>query len=296
MILATTIIWGAAFAFQRMGAGLIGPFTFIATRFFIGGLVTMAVAPFFARRAKDMVYTGFGSIFNRKTIFAGAICGVVLFIASVLQQVWLADTTSDAAASKAGFLTSLYVVFVPLLGLFLRRRPSKFVWLGVIIAVAGIYLLTVTDDLQFMAFDLLLLTCALLFAVHIMFIDHFAPGHDNIALSSVQFFTVAFFAFIGMLVFETPTLAELQAAAIPLLYTGLLSSGVAYTLQTKAQKITAPAVAAVLFSTEAVFAAVFGFIILREILTVQEIIGCILVFIAVVISQVSPRSRKEQVR
>jgi len=276
MILITTMIWGTAFVAQKaaMDAG-VGPFTFISVRFFIGGCVTMLAAPLFTRGI------GFRVLFNVGTVKAGIICGFVLFAGGSLQQVGMQYTT----AGKAGFLTALYVVFVPLAALFLRRKPRIWVWPGMVLAVTGTYFLCVTEGFSINPGDAYIILSAVFFAGHILVIDRFAPGHDGIALSSVQFFTVSAVAAVFMLTTETPSISMIMTGALPILYTGVMSSGVAYTLQVKAQKITAPAVAAILFSMESVFAALADYLINRQGFSERELIGCVLVLSAVVVSQ-----------
>ncbi|MCL2704351.1 MAG: DMT family transporter [Defluviitaleaceae bacterium] len=287
MVLITTMIWGAAFVAQRSGMEHVDPFTFLAVRFFIGGCVTMAAAPLFARMAKTR--QSFTDLFSKGTIKAGMCCGAALFIAASLQQSGMQYTT----AGKGGFLTTLYVIFVPIIGLFLRKKPRVWVWFGMALAVAGTYFLSVNEGFTINQGDLLILCCALFFAFHILIIDRFAGSHDGIAMSSVQFFTVSVFAGVFMVLFETPRVSDIIACTIPLLYTGLLSSGVAYTLQIKVQKITAPSVAAILLSMESVFAALAGYLFIAEILTARELLGCALVLAAVITAQIPGKKHRE---
>ena len=288
MIFVATLIWGTAFAAQRTGMEHVGPFTFISVRFFIGGCVTMAAAPLFARLNKNVKRENatLSSLFNKKTIISGLLCGSALFIASTLQQTGIQTTT----AGKAGFLTSLYVIVVPVAGLFLRRIPRFWVWPGVILAVAGTYLLCMESGLTINTGDTLILLCAVFFAAHILLIDRFAGDCDGIAISSVQFFVVSAAAIVPMFIFETPEISGILAAAPAILYTGVLSCGVAYTLQIKAQQITSPAVASILFSMESVFAALAGYLFISEHLSARELRGCALVLAAIIVAQIPAKA------
>lgn len=279
LIIIATLIWGTAFAAQSVAMDYLSPFTFNGARFIVGGLVTLPPAIISSRRDKSVLKEIPGKRTN--VLLAGVCCGVVLFISSALQQFGILYTT----VGKAGFITSLYVVIVPLFGLFTGRRVSFKVWTGVGFAVLGMYLLCVSGGFGINIGDGLILACALTFSVHILLIDRFAGRVNHIAVSCVQFFTVGILATISAFIVEKPDFSQILKCAWPILYTGVFSSGVAYTLQIIAQKNTDPEIASLLFSLESVFAAVTGFIFLGERLSVREAAGCVLVMLAIAVAQ-----------
>jgi len=287
MIICATLIWGAGMAAQSAGMDFVSPFTFNAARFFIGGTMALGPALLFLRRQKLVPPTdGKPPAIRRSTLFAGIICGAVLCLAINLQQFGLLTTT----VANAAFITSLYVIIVPIACLiFFRQRPAIFLWIGVAIAVVGIYFLSISGGFNVNIGDLLVLFCAIAFATQIMIIGYFSPRHNVLALACVQFYTVFVISFIMALIFESPSIGALLAAWPFVLYTGVLSSGVAYILQMKAQKTTEPTVAAVLFSFESVVATVTGVIVLNQFLTPREIFGCVLIFIAILLAQLPSR-------
>jgi len=287
MIICATIIWGAGMSAQSAGMGYVSPLTFNAARFFIGGTMAFLPALLFLKKQRAAAAEGPPAI-SRRTIFAGIICGSVLCLAINLQQFGLIFTT----VANAAFITSLYVIMVPIVCLvFFRRKPAVFVWFGVGLAMVGIYFLSLSGGFNVNLGDLLVFFCAIAFTAQILIISHFSPRHNVLALACVQFYTVFAISFALALIFETPSMAALFAALPYVLYTGILSSGVAYILQMKAQKTTEPTVAAVLFSFEGVVATLTGWIVLSQFLTPRQILGCALIFFAILLAQI-PRRKK----
>lgn len=294
MLLLAAFIWGSTFVAQDKA--LTQPFTFIAVRMIIGSVVLLpviAVTDIFAKK-KGMVSKDFKVLsFTKNELFGGLACGTILFIAASLQQYGIFFYPSDgAAASKSGFITALYIVLVPIAGIFLRKKTGANIWVSVIIATVGMYLLCVKNGFTVHPADLILFTCAIGFTAHILVIDYFSPHVNGIKLSSLQFFVCGILGIIFMFAFEKPTLAAIIGDTVPILYAGLLSSGVAYTLQILAQQRVKPAVASVLMSLESVFAVISG-ALFGEVLSVKEIIGCILVFIAVLLAQIDFKAFKK---
>lgn len=289
MLLLTALIWGSSFVAQRAGMEYIGPFTFNGIRSLIGGLVLIPVIFLFSKE-KNAELTEAEKKAGKKTLLLGGIlCGIVLFAASSLQQIGMVYTT----AGKAGFITALYIVLVPILGVFIRKKVKPIVWLCVILAVAGLYLLCMTDGLSLGQGDLLVLLCAFAFSIHILVIDYFAPRTDGVALSCIQFFVCGILSLFPMFLAETPVWSAILDCWIPILYAGVLSCGVAYTLQILAQKHTDPTVASLLLSLESVFAAIAGAIILHEQLAPRELAGCVLMFAAIIIAQMPSKTERE---
>ncbi len=289
MLLLTALIWGSSFVAQRAGMEYIGPFTFNGIRSLIGGLVLIPVIFLFSKE-KNAELTEAEKKAGKKTLLLGGIlCGIVLFAASSLQQIGMVYTT----AGKAGFITALYIVLVPILGVFIRKKVKPIVWLCVILAVAGLYLLCMTDGLSLGRGDLLVLLCAFAFSIHILVIDYFAPRTDGVALSCIQFFVCGILSLFPMFLAETPVWSAILDCWIPILYAGVLSCGVAYTLQILAQKHTDPTVASLLLSLESVFAAIAGAIILHEQLAPRELAGCVLMFAAIIIAQLPSKTERE---
>jgi len=269
-------------AIQSAGITHISPLTFLAARFFIGGCVTLIPAVISFKRLKS-AYTG-------GLTKAALACGGVLFAGCSLQLFGLVTTS----VGKVSFLTSLYVVIVPVAGLLFGRRPSRFVWLGIAVAVFGMYFMFVSGGVNIVTGDILAFLCAIAFAAQIMVIAHFSPKHNAVCLACAQFFVVAAIAAVAAIIFENPSLTGFQDGLLYILYAGVMSSGVAYLLQMFAQRTADPAKAALMFSTEAVAATVTGWLWLNQILSPMEILGCALVLTAVLISQT--RSIKCQIK
>ena len=270
-------IWGTAFVAQSVAADLVQPFTFNASRAFVGFLFLLVLC--IVLRGKDKPK------YDRKyyidLIVGGICCGIALTLATNLQQKGLETTTSG----KAGFITALYIVLVPIFGLLLKKKAPRMIWLSVALAVVGLYFLSINEQLSITVGDLYMLVCAFCFTGHILVIDHFTEKVSGVELSCVQFLVVAILSGGGMLLTESPSWAGIVSCAGPILYVGIMSSGVAYTLQILAQKGSNPTVVSLLLSLEAVFATVSGAIILHELMSGREILGCGLMLIAVILAQ-----------
>jgi drug/metabolite transporter (DMT)-like permease len=280
LFLLSATIWGFAFVAQRMGMDHVGPFTFNGIRFFLGAMV---LVPFICHNRKKPAFEKDteGPAKRANVIVYGALAGLVLFSAASLQQVGLIYTT----AGKAGFITGLYVVIVPIMGLLWRQRTTAGTWIGALLAAVGMYLLSINEDFSIGAGDLLEFIGALLWAVHIHLIGWMSPRTDALPLAFTQFMTCALASLLTAVVVETAGISDILAAALPILYGGMLSVGVAYTLQVVAQRHAHPAHAAILLSLEAVFAAVGGWLILDESMTGRAMLGCGLMFGGMLVSQ-----------
>ena len=296
LLLLTATIWGTAFVAQSGGMEYVEAFTFTFARSIVGGIVLIPCIWFLrwlkGREKKtscDVTCAKRPHITKIEWI-GGICCGLALCAASNFQQIGIAYTT----VGKAGFITALYVVIVPIMGLFFKKRVSFVVWICVVLSVIGLYLLCMTEGSLTLAYgDLLVLICAVLFSVHIMVIDHFSPQGDGVVMSCIQFFVCGIVSGIIMLFVETPSLENIMAAAMPILYAGVLSSGVAYTLQIVGQKDMNPTVASLILCLESVVSALAGWLILHEALTVRELLGCVLMFVAIVLAQVPMPERKK---
>ena len=282
LLVLATIIWGSAFVSQNIAMDHMGPFAFQAIRCFIAVIGMLPVIAIFDGIKKDT--KNFIKRWADPTLWkAGILCGFPLFLACNLQQVALVDTD----AGKAGFLTAMYIVFVPIFGLLRKQKIGLNVPLSVLIAAAGLYFLSCTEGFQISIGDTLLLGCAVMFAVQIMFVDKFAGALDPLRLNAIQGLTCAVLSTVVMLLSEPlPTWSGITNCAIPLVHVGFLSMGVAYALQIVGQKNMEPTGASLIMSLESVFAAIFGIIILNEQMSQREIIGCALLFSAVVLSQI----------
>lgn len=282
LLLLATVVWGSAFVSQSIGMDHIGPFTFQAVRCFLAVIGLLPAIAIFDIARKDG--PGFFRRWADPSLWkAGLLCGLPLFFACNLQQMGLVDTD----AGKSGFLTAMYIVIVPIIGIFRRKKPSVMVPISVCIAVAGLYFLSCTGMTGISSGDLLLLGCALMFAVQINFVDIFAGTVDPLRLNTIQALVCAVLSALVMAFTERPTWSGITACAIPLAHTGFLSMGAAYTLQILGQKDLPPAPAALIMSLESVFALLGGMLILGETMTGWEILGCTFVFIAVILSQIS---------
>lgn len=286
LLVLAALIWGFAFVGQRTGMEHLGPFAFNAARFFIGGLTLLpliAVLDRQRRRADLRVIP----LDDRALLRGGVLAGVVLFAGATLQQTGIVFTT----AGKTGFITSLYVVLVPLLGLFLGQRPSAAVWVGAGLAAAGLYFLTIEGGLRMAWGDLLVLAGAFVWAIHFLILGRLSPRTDTVKLALIQFMVCAVLSAVAALLTETTTTtaAGLRAALVPILYTGILSVGVGYTLQVVALRHARPADAAILLSLEAVFAVLAGRLLLNEQLTARAFFGCALMLAGILISQLVGR-------
>lgn len=286
LLFLTALIWGVAFVAQSVGMDYVGAFTFSFSRCIIGGVVLIPCIWFLNRRKEEEPEKKASEKRDKKAerricFIGGVCCGIALFFASNLQQFGLKYTT----VGKAGFITALYIILVPVLGLFMKKRVQGKVWISVTLAVAGLYLLCITDGFSLGTGDLLVLLCALMFSVHILVIDYFSPKTDGVKMSCIQFFVCGILSGIAMLIFEEPSLGALLQAWMPILYAGVLSCGVAYTLQIVGQKDMDPTVASLILSLESVVSVLAGWVLLGQRLSLREISGCVLMFAAIILAQ-----------
>lgn len=302
----TAMIWGAAFVAQSVSMDYIGPFTFICLRSVIGGLFLIPVIIVLdgirkksQNESADVVNSENVlhieteekqrlSWKNKQLIEGGIVCGIFLFFANCFQQTGIQYTT----VGKAGFITTFYIIIVPLIGLFFKKYCGILTWIGVVVALAGLYFLCITQKLTIQRGDALILCCSVLYAGQILAIDHYNPFVDGVKMSCIQFLTGGILGAVFMLLFENPSLAMILSAAGPILYTGIMSTGVGYTLQIVGQKGLNPTVAALILSLESVFSALSGYVFLHQVLTTRELIGCVLMFIAIVLAQLPDIRRK----
>jgi drug/metabolite transporter (DMT)-like permease len=282
LLLLTAMIWGFAFVAQRVGMEYIGPFTYNAVRFALGGLSLYPLILYLKHKNRNESQEK--HLFLRQKRVGGLLLGLVLFLAASLQQVGLQYTT----AGKSGFITGLYVVFVPLVGVFFRHKTSLFLWIAVALASIGMYLLSVTSLGTFSYGDMLTVFSALFWTVHVLLTGYLSPKMDSIKLAQTQFFVCALLCSIVAVCIEPIDFSQIFRAYIPILYGGLLSVGVAYTLQVVVQKTAHPTYSAVILSLESLFAAIGGWIILNETLSMRSIIGCGLMLSGMMIAQIRP--------
>ncbi len=286
LLFIAAFIWGTAFVAQKSG-GAIGSFTFNGIRTFIGGLVLL---PLVIKNHKDKSLP----LFTKEELTGGIVCGFFLFVAASLQQFGLAYTT----AGKAAFITTLYVVFCPILSLIVHKKKTRpLVWLCVVLDVIGLYLLCMTDaSFSIQIGDTLVILCAVAFAGQMVAVDNFIDRIDGIKLSCIQFLFSGLLGIICMFIFEGPvSVSNIMTAWFPILYAGVISCGIAYTFQVLGQKEATPTIAALILCLESVFGVLAGAVILGETMTMREILGCIIMFAAVVISNLPEKSDKESV-
>lgn len=280
LLLITAIIWGFAFVAQRLGMNHVGAFTFNGIRFSLGAISLMPLLVYQRKKAKEDNKKAFTGV--KSGLVPGLILGCALFMGASLQQIGLVYTT----AGKAAFITGLYIALVPILGVFLKQKLHISTWLGVSFAVVGLYFLSVTEGLSINKGDLLQFIGAFFWAFHILAIDHFTKKIDALLLSSIQFITCSILSLGVAIVFETITLSGIYEAGIPILYGGICSVGIAYTLQVVGQKHAKPSHAAIIMSMEAVFASIGGILILNESLSLRGYFGCSLMLAGMLLSQV----------
>ena len=292
LLLLCGFIWGTAFVAQDLCADVIDTFTFNAARSYFAVVVLLIIIAIFSAFNKDKpTPTKMQKRQNRRELLLGGICcGTALAIASNFQQAGLAAGTD---AGKAGFLTALYVVLVPIFGLLFKRKVNLATWIAVGLSVIALYLLCIKGDFSLAPGDLLVLVCAVCFAVHILVIDHFTAYCDGVKLSCLQFLFAGIISTICMFIFEDVDFAAILSCALPLLYVGIFSCGVGYTLQILAQKDSNPTVVTILLSLESVFAVIAGAIILKQQMTVREYIGCAIMFAAVILAQIQFPTRQK---
>ena len=294
LLLLTAIIWGTAFVAQSVAMDYIGPFTFNGIRFTIGGIILLPFIAFLEWKKRKGQVQSTAPRGNTKQLFQGGICcGVLLMIASTFQQFGISGTS----VGKAAFITALYIVLVPLLGMFFHKKAGAQLWVSVAAAIVGLYLLCIKEDcFSANGYDIVLLFCALTFALHILCVDYFSPKVDSIKLSCIQFLVCGALSFVGMIFTEKPDFAEILAAGRPLLYAGVMSCGVAYTLQVVGQKDLNPVIASLIMSLESVVSAISGWMILGQTLSRREMLGCIVMFLAIILAQVPLKTAKKQVQ
>lgn len=292
LLILTAFIWGVAFVAQSEGGDAVGPYTFNSVRMILGGTALLPVILLMDRLRPSLKRPQTAQ--QKKELFLGGIsCGVLLFAGSTLQQMGLFLGTQ---AGKAGFLTACYILMVPLIGIFLHKKCGWNVWIGVVLALAGLYLLCIKDSFTLQLSDGLVLLCAVAFSLHILVVDHFAPKVDGVRMSCIQFFTCGIVGIVPMIFAEmggsmeslhqwARGFASLDAW-IPILYAGLFSCGIAYTLQIFGQEGLNPTVASLLMSLESVFSVLAGWLILKETLSAKELWGCVLLFVAILLAQV----------
>ena len=285
-------IWGTAFVAQDLCADSIGAFAFNATRYFIAVLALLVVILISdkLKKNKPTLTAQEKKAANKQLWLGGLCCGAALAIASNFQQAGLVAGTD---AGKAGFITALYVVLVPVFGLFFKRKVSLPTWIAVVLSVVALYLLCIKGDFSLAPGDLLVLVCGVCFAIHILVIDHFTAYCDGVKLSCLQFLFAGIISTICMFIFEDVDFAAILSCALPLLYVGIFSCGVGYTLQILAQKDSNPTVVTILLSLESVFAVIAGAIILKQQMTVREYIGCAIMFAAVILAQIQFPTRQK---
>ena len=290
LLFLTALIWGSAFVAQSVGMDYVGAFTFSFTRCMIGGAVLIPCIYLLDKwKEKEEPAAEISDpAVQRKTLLAGGVCcGIALCVASNLQQFGIKYTT----VGKAGFITAMYIVLVPLLGIFLRKTVGLRVWVSVALAVAGLYLLCITEGFSIGRGDFLVLLCAFVFSLHILIIDYFSPKVDGVKMSCIQFFVCGLLSGVCMLIWEKPQLSAILQAWMPILYAGVLSCGVAYTLQIVGQKGMNPTVASLILSLESVFSVLAGWVVLGQRLSARELTGCLLMFAAITLSNLPQRKQ-----
>lgn len=291
LLLLTSFIWGVAFVAQSIGGEAVGCFTFNGVRSLIGAAVLLPVIAFLdGQKKKEMGEEKFlEQKGDKKTLLIGGIsCGLMLCIASNFQQFGISFTT----VGKAGFITAMYILIVPILGLFMKKRVGIKVWLGVVLATIGLYLLCMTSEsFSLSKGDFLVLICAGFFSLHILIIDYFSPKADGVRMSCIQFFVCGIISMIIAFIFEQPNLGAILSGWLPILYAGILSCGVAYTLQIVGQKNMDPTVASLILSLESVFSVLAGWVILNQKLSGRELFGCGLMFLAIIMAQLPEKAK-----
>lgn len=295
LLILTAFIWGVAFVAQQEGGEMVGPYSFNGIRSFMGGLVLLPVLAFMGRKGKEKKSDG------RTLLLGGCLCGCILFAASTVQQLGI---YYGSGVGKAGFLTACYILIVPILGLFRKKRCGIRIWIGVVLALVGLYLLCMKGSFMPEVADILLMICAFLFALHILVIDYFSPKVNGVAMSCIQFFVCGCLSLFPMFFGDMGSSWEgiqnwVQPLTtwetwLPILYGGVMSCGVGYTLQIIGQNGVNPTVASLLMSLESVFSVLAGWMILGEALEWKELFGCGLIFVAIILAQLPSRRSKEK--
>ncbi len=286
LLTLAAFIWGTSFVAQSVGMEYIGPFTFNGVRSFIGALTLLPCILFqksFRQKAGDKIKENDENNGNRKELIVGGLlCGILLFVSSSLQQVGIKYTS----AGKAGFITACYIVIVPVIGIFMKKTSGWNIWAAVGLALAGLYCLCIKDGFSVGKGDILIFLCAIGFSAHIMVIDYFSPKVNGVVLSCIQFLVCGFLSLPFMFGLEMPNIGQIISAWMPILYAGVLSCGVAYTLQIIGQKNVNPTIASLILSLESCFSVLAGWVILHERLSAKESVGCVLMFAAIILAQV----------
>lgn len=294
LLVLAALLWGVSFVMQDKAGAVLSPFAINGIRSVIGSFFLIPIILFFSKKNNKPVFET--NVKARKDlIVAGVLCGIFLCIATNFQQFGIILYPEEAAASgRSGFITALYVVLVPVFGVFMKKRVSFTVWIGVLLAVIGMCLLCLSNGIGSVYLgDLIVLCCALAFTMQIICIDKFADRVDGVKLSSLQFFVCGILSLLLMLIFEEPTIAQVKASLPYILYLGIVSCGIAYTLQIIGQQYSKnPTVASILMSLESVFAAISGAVIMSERFTLRETFGCIIMFAAIVFAQLPTISKK----
>lgn len=287
LLLLAALVWGVAFVAQKSGANTVGPFMLLAARSFIGFAALLPVILLLGKKAPQPKERPR----SKYTLYIGSLaCGALLFIASAFQQIGITEGTD---AGKAGFITALYIVLVPIVGMFLGNKTSLRIWISVIMAVAGLFLLCVKNGFSVQISDIITLVCALIFTFHILVIDRFSPKVEVLKMSCLQFLVCGVLSLLAVVITgEQNTLQGLLGAYIPILYLGIMSSGVGYTLQMVGQRGTNPTLASILMSLESVFAVLAG-TLFGERLSLREGIGCIIMFAAIILAQLPQKNKCE---
>lgn len=294
LLLLTALIWGIAFVAQKEGGAEMGALTFNGVRSLLGGGMLVVLLPLLDR--VGLSHRPSTPQEKKALWLGGLLCGLALFAATNLQQIGLNFNQfgmEETTAGKGGFITALYIVLVPIFGLIIGRRTTLFTWLGVVLAMVGLYFLCMQGESGIVPGDLLILACAPIFSIQILLVDKYSPQTDGVRLACIEFFTVGILNIPLMFIFESPSLPTMVSCWESVLYAGLLSSGVAYTLQIVAQKDTHPTTASLLMSLESVFAVLAGIVVLGDVMTDWEIIGCVVMFAAIVLAQLPTPKKKE---
>nr|MBQ4318861.1 DMT family transporter [Clostridia bacterium] len=283
MMFLAAFIWGVSFVAQSEGMNYIGPFTFNGIRSLMAGLALMIIIPVLTKFVPSVMEepSGDKKANNRKLLKGGILCGIILFAASSLQQYGIVYTT----AGKSGFITAFYIVLVPVCGIFLKKKIGFPVWIAVVLGIVGLYMLSIKEGESINIGDFLTLLCSFCYTAHILTIDHYSPFVNGVKLSCIQFSVAGLLSIPFMLIFEEQNLAAIASAVVPLLYSGIMSGAVAFTLQILAQQRTNATVATLIMSLESVFAVLAGWVLLHEVLSVKEFLGCVFMFCAVILAQ-----------
>ena len=293
LLVLAALVWGISFVSQSEGMNYIGTFTFNGIRCTLGAIVLIPVILFIRNRELKKPDADVNSVYikiiNKPLIIGSVICGFILYAAINLQTIALETCTSG----KAGFMTAMYIIIVPILGLFLKKRVGLKLWIGVVLAMIGMYLLCITDNSGLQKEDYYLLGCSFIFSLHILAVDYFSPKTNGVAFSSLQFIVCGVLSLISMIIWENPDLQSIYACIGALLYSGIMSSGVGYTLQIVGQKGINPTLASLCMSLESVFSLLAGIVLLGEFFSMRETLGCVLMFIAIVLAQLPDKIKKQ---